>query len=395
MSQLTAQGFKRKRYSDYITELEALARELFGADVDLSDYSPLGQWVKLLAYREAETSELIEAVYNSADVDRAEGVSLDYAVKFKGITRFAERPAYLENLTLLVDPGLTIEPGLLVGTLGGIQFFTLETVTDSDNDGIVIAAIEAIEPGAIGNVPANTINEILTPRSGINSVYNSTKLAGGQDRETDAELRNRYKATTGENGTPDGIATKLMNNVAGVRAALVIDNVEDVEDADGRPAHSFEAIVLGGSIDDIGAMLLQVKPVGIRAYGSETVIVKDKAGNDQIIGFSYATKKDIYVKITLIKNSAFPTSGIDIIKLETIKYIGGSDSNNNFYAGLGMGDDVKIGKISSIAWTSVAGVADAVIEVSTDGINYTVENIPIQKTEVAQTDFDKVVITVE
>jgi uncharacterized phage protein gp47/JayE len=285
---LTNEGFKRKTYVEYIEEMHEQARELYGADVDLTDRSPLGQWVMLLAYQRAEESELTEHVYNSAFIDFAEGISLDYAVKYKTLTRFPEREA-VGQYTLLVDPGKTVPAGFIVGTPGEVEFFVVNEVTDVDNDGIVIVDIKALIAGASGNVQANTITEIVTPLEGITSGFNAVPTENGQDRETDTELRNRYHGTVGEGPTVEGIGSKLMNTIAGVRSAIVIENDSDVVDADGRPPHSFEAIVLGGLPADIGQSIASSKGVGIRAFGSETVIVKDASG--EIKSDSVATQK--------------------------------------------------------------------------------------------------------
>lgn len=393
MSSLTANGFVKKSYDEYVEKMQQQAKELFGSDVDLSDYSPIGQWVKMLAYERVESDELAEAVFNSAYVDTAEGVALDYAVKYKSISRFPEQPA-IGEVTFEVDPGLTVPAGLWVGTPDGVNFFVTDTVIDSDNDGFVTASIEALEPGSSGNVPANTITEIATPLSGINAVNNPLKTEQGRDKETDAELRNRYYATSGDGSTLDGITSALLNTVPGVRAAVVIENVNDTPDSSGRPPHSFESIVLGGQPADIGAVILSKKPAAIQAYGSETIIVKDISGNDQTIGFSYAAVKNIHVKVDIVKETSFPSNGADMVELEVIKYIGGTDRNSNSYAGLGMGDDVVLGKIASNIFMNVPGVKDATVQLSIDGVSYDSNNVLIDQTEVAETSYDKLVITV-
>lgn len=378
---LTAQGFQRKSYEDYLGELERQARELFGADVNLGDASPLGQWIKLIAYQRAEENELAEAVYNSAFVDTATGIGLDRAVKYKGITRF-EALAAKGQITMQVDPGVTVEAGLIVATDDDKQFITTETATDADLDGVVTAEIEAIVTGMAGNVPANTITDIATPSAGVLEVNNEKPTDYGRDKETDAELRNRYYATTGEGSTTEGIKSALLNNVPALRGACVIENNLDDYDADGRPPHSFEAIVLGGNPMDIGQVILNKKPAGIRAIGSQEVVVKDSSNRDQIINFSYANAKNIYAKIDIITNSSFQVDGFDIIKSRIIEYI---DS-------LSMGDSVIYNRILILVF-GVAGVEDATITLSTDNVNYAAVNVDIGPTDVAQTSADKLVVS--
>ena len=45
----TPQGFIKKTEDVLIAEGESRARELFGSDVDLSIYSPLGAFIRLIA----------------------------------------------------------------------------------------------------------------------------------------------------------------------------------------------------------------------------------------------------------------------------------------------------------------------------------------------------------
>lgn len=390
---LTATGFIRKRYDDFIEEMQQQARELFGVDVNLEDHSPMGQWIKLLAYQRAEENELAEAVWNSGYVDTAEGVNLDNAVKYKGITRFPKRKSN-GFVRLKVDPNITIESGMLVGTTDGFEFVTMISYVVADWEEYVDVPIEAVRAGSAGNVPPNTITEILTPVAGVESVTNPEPTKDGQEAETDTELRQRYHATSGESGTIDGITSKILNNVVGVRGVVGFENVNDVVDEDERPPHSFECIVLGGNREDIAKTIFQAKPGGIRSYGSEQIFVQDISGNHHLVGFSYATEKQIYVRGTVKVNAAFPTNGVDMIKLDIIKYIGGSDQNNNFYAGLSMAQTVVLGKISNVAF-STPGVDDAFFELSLDGVNYSQENITIGKIEVAETTFDKLVINIE
>lgn len=389
---LTPQGFQRRSYDDYLEEMEQTAKELFGSDINLGDASPLGQWIQLIAYQRAEENELAEAVYHSAFIDSAEGVSLDYAVKYKSMHRFSERAAE-GVIKLTVEPGATVDPGFLVATTDGIQFFTVAAAKDEDADGVVYANIEAVEPGYSGNVPANTITEIITPNMAVDAVINEMPTVFGRDVETDAELRNRYYATAGESSTVDGIASKLINEVPGVRTAIVIENDTDETDADGRPPHSFEAIVSGGEPEDIGLAILQTKAGGIRAYGRQTVTVKDAAGHDQTIGFSHAAAKNIFANITITKDAAFPVDGEDRIKQLIVEYIGGTDKEGIVHAGLSMGQDVILGRITSFVF-SIPGIVTASVKISTDGKNFGSDDIEIAATEVAETDVDKLVITI-
>ncbi len=394
---LTAQGFQRKRYTDFVEEMEQQARELFGADVNLSESSPLGRWIKMISYARAEENEKTEQVYFSAYYATAEGVNLDHVCKYIGIQRKqATKASATDAIEATVDSGSSLSSGLVLATTGGVEFVTTESVTDDDNDGFVLIDVEASEAGVEGNVPTGTITEINTPVANLQSVTNVKEITGGTKRETDAELRSRYEQSVAKGGasTLDGIRATLLNEVDGVRAAVVVENNTDTTDADGRPPHSFESVVLGGQATDIGNAILKSKPAGIQAYGGQTVSVDDSSGNAQSIGYSTATVIDLYVDVTLTTNSSFPSNGADLVELEIIKYIGGNDADGNTYNGLGMGDNVVTFQLERAIGLNVEGIDDLTVTTSTDGTNYDETNKIIQTTEVAETDNNKVVVTV-
>jgi hypothetical protein len=122
--------------------------------------------------------------------------------------------------------------------------------------------------------------------------------------------------------------------------------------------------------------------------------VKDASGNDQTIGYSFATSQDIYVNVELSKNAAFPVNGEELVKSEIIKYIGGVDGDNQ-YAGLGMAANVVHAQIVGSILRNVAGIADLEVTLrkGTSG-SFLAQNVTIGSTEVAGTDADKVTVNV-
>ena len=391
MSVLTEKGFIRGTYEGYLADLERMARELYGSDVDLSDSSPIGQTIRLLAYEKVERDDLAEDVYNSTSVDTATGAALDNAVKIKGLIRFGELPAYGEVL-FHVEPGTMINAGMLIGIPNtNITYYVTETTGDYDGNGFINVVVEATEPGAAGNTPAKTITDIVTPMVGVNGVSNPEPFVNGKDKETDAELRNRFYATTGSGASLDGLRSKILNEVPGVRSVIIAENSTNVEDPDGRPPNSFETYVLGGDREEIAKALLS-KPAGIRPYGQESVVVADDSGMQRLIEFTYAQPVTIYVNVDVKINPSFPIDGVDMIKLEVIKYIGGI-FNGNYFTGLGMGKNVIYGKIASNIF-ALPGVDDVTVTLSTDGENFNAQNIPISFDSVAGIEEERVVVNV-
>jgi uncharacterized phage protein gp47/JayE len=386
---LTPQGFKRKRYEDWFAELEAKAKELWGANVNLSDRSNLGKFVKLLAYVAAEKSELAEDVYNSAFKDTAEGVSLQHVGKYIGISKLLGNKAEV-TLVFQVDPGVSIPAGVVASTVDGIEFVTEEAGTESG--GIVRVKAKARVPGASGNVPAGTITQIVTPRPGVLSVANPEPSKNGRDEETEPQFRERYDKSVAKGGssTIESIRAALLE-LPGVKDADVDENEDLNTNERGIPGKSIAPFVYGGDDVEIAQTIFSTKTGGIRSWGSIQIPVVDSMGKQHIIGFSRPIEVPVWVRITLTRNATYPADGDAQVRKEVIKYIGGRDTDGTEYDGLDMGSEVVLYKVIAAAG-SVPGIDDLVVELSTDGTNYSISNIPIDTTSIATTTADKVVI---
>jgi uncharacterized phage protein gp47/JayE len=392
---LTAKGFRRILYPEYLEMEQNRARELFGEDVDLGDESPLGQWCKMLAFDRAEENELAERVYLSANVDNAEGVALDYAVKRGGITRFpAKKASATQALKVTISPGDTLDAGFLAAKANGVTYRTTIAAVDADGDGIAYADVEAVEAGSSGNADVGEVLEIKTPTAGVTGVTNVIAITGGRYAETDAALRSRYYKSIAKGGssTTDSITASLLE-ISDVRAAITFENDADTTDAEGRPPHSVAPVVLGGTPEEIGKAILSTKAGGIKSYGSESVTVKDNSGIDKVMGYSYATTVPVYANVTVYRNALFPTDGANTVEQQVIEFIGGKDIDDAEYPGLGMGEDVVHARL--IRAIAVRGLDDLIITMRKgDTGEFTSDNIEIGSTEVAETSAARVVVTV-
>ena len=387
---LTGKGLRRKRYIDVLESMESRARELFGENINLSERSPLGLFLRLIAWSIGIVWQVVEDVYNSAFVDTAEGHSLDKVALYIGITR---RPATRATGTVKFtgDDNTVIDEGFLLETEDGVQFETTEEV--EIEAGEATAEIRAVEPGTDGNVPASTITEIVNPIEGLDSATNPEETTGGRNKETDAELRERYLDSVAKGGasTIDSIRASLLD-IDDVRAALVIENHTMETDGDGRPPKSFESYVLGGDAQEVANTILQTKAAGIQAYGTESEIVEDDAGQEHTIGFTYADEVNIEVNITKTTNEEYPEDGDERMVTEIIKYIGGSDEDGSVYAGLSMGEDVIFTQIIKACYR-VPGLDDVEVTINKVGEAAGTDNISIELTEVAETDYEKVSVS--
>ena len=390
---VTDRGFRRKAYYDIIASMEQKAKDLFGADIDLSSASPLALFLRVVAFGLSLLWAVAEKVYYSAFVGTSTGQSLDYAVKYAGIARRSATPAR-RVLQFTGDPDVVVPAGFLVETEDG----TVRLVTTDDatigTEGTAQILAEAETPGVIGNLAPGTITVITNPLPGLSAVTNieSGDNVDGLNRETDRELRERYflSLSAGGASTIDAILASVLE-VPGVRTARVFHNPLIETDAEGRPPKSVEVVTLGGAEADIAQAIHQTIAAGIQPYGQIEVVVKDAGGQYQTIRFSRAEVIDIHVNATVTTNTLYPLDGDSKVQDAIVAYIGGMDNHGEPRNGLGLGQDVIWTALIEAA-RSVPGVQDVSIAVGTASNPVGTSNITIADREVAEGNPVRVVV---
>lgn len=385
---LDKKGFERKSHNEIIESMNERARELFGDDINLGSRSPLGMFIRVMAWFTSQLWELAEKVYFSGYKDTAEGTSLDNVGQYIGIRK---RPAERATGKVVItgSEGITIQEGFLVSA-GDIFFETTEKVVIPVSETIEVN-IRAVDAGIIGNVLTGTIDEIVNPQIGIDSVINTEPTTGGRQSETDEEFRVRYdkSVATGGSSTIASIEATLLA-LEGVIDAQVEENT-DIITVNDIPAKSIAPFVYAGDDTEIAQAIFDTKAGGIRSFGDVDITITDSRGREHLISFSRPTEIEVYANITLTTASNFPSDGEETIRTNIIKYIGGLDEDTAEYTGLGLGQKVIYTQIIGLCH-SVQGVTDVQVELSTDGSTFTQENINIEPREVSTTDFNKVVV---
>lgn len=368
---LTPTGFVPKTLEILRDGVEADEKSAFGASLDVSDGSLLGQINGIVCEQYAELWEGLEAVYHSQGSDDSTDSALDAVCLITGTIREPARSSAV-TLTLTGTNGTNVpaesqasvtDAGDLFQTTESATLVTLDswvnttayvigdrvtnssrayvcieagtsagsggpTTTDDDiTDGTVhwrymgegAAAVdveaESIETGVIvGN--SGTIVIIETPVSGWQSVINLEDADLGADVETDESLRTRRELELARAGKSpaDAIRADLLD-VEDVTHATVFYNDTDETDADDVPPHSVEVLVRGGDDQDIWDTLFDAVAAGIRTYGSEEGTTEDSEGTEHDVAFSRPEDIDIYVEIDVTKDPfTYPVDGDDQIE---------------------------------------------------------------------------------
>lgn len=226
----------------------------------------------------------------------------------------------IANHSLLTS---TIVDSTLV--ISNVDPFQLLDFTSSANVGITKAKKTGIvictETGPIEQA-AGTINTISTPILGWDSVNNPSEAATGSNKETDEELRERFRNTKFERATNtiESLYSAIFA-LDGVEDFVIYENDTNITDGNGVPGHSFLPIVEGGLGSEIAQAIWDNKPVGILSVGNSTVTVIDSAGFPHDVSFSRPSSVNVYIEIQLTTNSDFPADGEDQIRAALIQYI--------------------------------------------------------------------------
>lgn len=375
---LDKNGFKRKSYDELLEENQTKAREMFGANINVSKTGVAGIFSRIFAWFLAKLYDDMEKVYQSAFISTAEGVQMDRLASNRGLSRNRATESYA-TISIKGVPGYVVDVGTEFSTATNLYFMVFDPIT-IDSKGVGVGEVVSVEKGTKYNVLANTITIQAEPVEEITSVTNAVASAGGQDVETDLSLANRIRLG-GESGkgTLNGIISSL-SAVNGVIATLVIENNTNALDEDGNAPKSIHAYSLGGTSSDIATALFQSIPAGISTNGSKSFDVTDVSGTPHTIKFDYAEQKEVFVKVTIKRTTSFGDGGVEEVKENIVSLVGGT-YNGNVYNPQGLGQNVILSRL--YRGVTVGGIDDINILIGLSADSVAEENIVIKSKEVA------------
>jgi uncharacterized phage protein gp47/JayE len=309
-------------------------------DIDFSDGEPLKTIIEAIVTEMDYQNWQLKQVYDNAFIDTSYGDDLSNLVKLLGITRnpakgafgkvkfYRETPATLDYL---------IPAGTIVETLPDAEgvfnsYQTTENVVLLTGQTFIDANVKAITLGLSSNVTSNKVTTINNPPLGIESVTNIEPIAGGENEESDDDLRNRAKSVleTSGQGTVTAITNKIQE-IPGVKYTKVLDMQ--------RGIGTLDILVLGDTV-----------PMPSDIMDSITKMAMDtKSGGIDILIYE-PTYTNVNVDITLTMKEGYNI-------LDVTEDV--NTSINNYFATLGIGDTfVKNQLVKYILDNTIGRVAD-------------------------------------
>ena len=192
-------------------------------------------------------------------------------------------------------------------------------------------------------------------------------------------------------GAGDQVVTVNMDisTVLIVESATTSVSVMEAAITGGRPPKSFEAVVEGGTDEEVAYQIWLTKPAGIETFGNvnsgQGITIIDSQGNEQVIFFSRPSEVTVWVQValTLYTEETFPNNGIADVALAIF----------NYGVGLGVGIDVLQQRVLAQIF-NVPGIASGNMTIGITQNALSTSDISIQDNQISTWDLERISVTV-
>lgn len=244
---VTGAGFVPKPVARILDEKIALARALFGTDIDLTSGSVLRTLLELASVEDARLWTDLGLMYDDSFVATARGEALSRLGAELGLPRPFHRATGTVRLQLTGDlpadvPQLTLPVGARLRSHGGAIVFLREDVRLDAAHTTADAGVTAFDPGPAGNLDPLAVVDGATPGlvdafdpadarvaaaaglavAGTVVIAHTAPLAGGDLTWSDEDYRDLLLAYPRNLWTPDALRV-AVSLVPGVRQVVVKD----------------------------------------------------------------------------------------------------------------------------------------------------------------------------
>lgn len=307
------------KLEDIKLRLDVGFKKIYGQDINLNPDTPDGQMIGLFSEALHEVNQVLVYVVQMLDPYLAVGEWLDQRVAYAGLLRKQARHSTANGITFHGNKGVNIPKGTIIKDKKGNLWVTDSQIILGEL-GSAVVSITSKETGAflIKNDDVFELQEIIL---GIDRVVATQDGKVGGDEESDGELLIRFMLSHSINNNDErqGLEAYLLN-LKGVEQVKVLENYTSQTDINGVPAHSLNAIVLGGEDDEIAEAILRKKIGGCGLYGNTIKKVKF-LGLDREVKFDRPTAISPKIVINLKRIENFTDINTDRIKKLLTDYV--------------------------------------------------------------------------
>lgn len=312
MLQITETGIVIDRLTAVHQRLTEGFKRIYGDDINLDADSPDGQMVGLFSQEIENINQAIAMVVQMLDPYKATGSWLEQRAMYAGIVRRGADYSYLDDVIITGKQGVTVRKDSVFTDDNNTKWVTLNDVVLGEN-GSVRVNMRSRELGSF-TLSVNKELKMDTVTVGIEKAVTTKQAKAGAFAETDGDLLMRFMRSHSINNHDDrqGLEGALLD-IPDVKQARVYENFTGATNANGIPAHSLNAVVIGGSDNDIAMTILKKKIGGCGVFGSISS-TQNYAGAERTVRFDRASIANIKVKLILERVGGFHDIDTDSIK---------------------------------------------------------------------------------
>lgn len=300
-------GLVVQTYDEILEDLTNQFKNIYGADINIDQNSPDGQWLNILAQEKKDILDLFTQYYNNLDVDRVIGIPQQILYKLNGLTIKAYTYSYAYvNVTVTAPVNLQGLDTNIENADG-----TGYTVVDTNGNRWILAESQSLQPGTyllnfraaqLGAVTAlpNTINVMETIIAGVSGVNNpANNYVTGNIGESDSQyrLRRNQSMALPSQGFADSIRAQILN-LPNVTECKVYQN-RTSSTVNEIPPNTVWVIVEGGNSQEIGQIIYNNMPPGIPMKGDEEVQIVRPSGDVETVNYDLPNPTPLYILMNI------------------------------------------------------------------------------------------------
>ncbi|WP_337051380.1 baseplate J/gp47 family protein [Proteus terrae] len=312
MLQITETGIVIDSLSDVHKRLTDGFKRIYGDDISIDADSPDGQMIGLFSQEIDNINQALSMIAQMLDPYKATGAWLEQRAMYAGIVRRGADYSYLDDVIITGKQGVKVPRGSIFSDGNLSKWVTLVDVV-LDINGSARVNMRSHELGAF-SIQAGKELSMDTVIVGVEKITTTKTAKEGVFEEMDGSLLTRFMRSHSINNHDDrqGLEGALLD-LPDVKQARVYENFTNQTDDKGVPAHSLNAVVIGGSDDDIGLTILKKKIGGCGVFGSISN-TQEYAGAQRTVKFDRASSVNIKVKLLLERVGGFHDIDTESIK---------------------------------------------------------------------------------
>lgn len=327
-------GFYVDEVSDVRSDVASAWRQAFSREGDpvlnTAPETPAGQLIDSQTAAVVEKDSELLYLCNQFDPRKASGVFQDALGQIYFLTRKEAVPSQAV-ITVTGLPGTVIPVASQIRSTADDTLWACTEAVTIPAEGTTTATFACMTTGAI-SAAAGTLTRIVTVTAGWDTAVNLSAAAVGNPAETRGAFESRRYASVALNSrsTAAAIYARILQIDDVVSCYVTQNRTSAPVTIDGytlKP-HSVYVAVTGGDDDDIAQALYDTVSAGCDYNGNTEVEITDPhTGASEIVAFNRPAEMDVYLRVTLVTDTALTTQQTAQIKQALYNNFYGLDSS--------------------------------------------------------------------